>query len=89
VIPVVSLVPAILVVSLVPAIPVVSLVIAATIAPGSAAIVDHGRRGIIRGRLIDHGRPVFSIRVVRIDADTEAYLRACGRGCGKCKSGEY
>jgi len=77
------------VLSLVPAIPVVSLVIAATIAPGSAAIVDHGRRVIITGRLIDHRRPVFSISVVRIDADTDTYLRACGRGCGKRKSGEH
>jgi hypothetical protein len=80
VIPVVSLV-----VSLVAAIPVVSLVVAVTmLAPGSAAKVDHGRRGIIRGRLIDHRRRVSE----RIDADTDTHLRACGRGCGERKSGQ-
>ena len=78
VIPVVSLV-----VSVVAAIPVVSLVVAVTmIAPGSAAKVDHRRRGIIRLRLIDHRRRVCS------DADTDTHLRACGRGCGKRKSGK-
>jgi len=77
------------VVSLVPAVPLVSLVPAPTIAiaPGSAAKVDHRRRGIIRGRLIDHRRRVFSIPE-RIDADTDAHLRAGGRGGGKRKSGE-
>jgi hypothetical protein len=74
------------VVSLVPAIPipipVVSLVPAVTIAPGSAAQVDHGRRGIIRGRLIDHRRRVSS------NADADTHLRACARGCGKRKSGK-
>jgi hypothetical protein len=55
---------------------------AATIAPGSAAKVDHGRRGIIRGRLIDHRRRVSS------NADADTHLRACGRGCGKRKSGK-
>jgi hypothetical protein len=79
VIPVISLV-----VSLVAAIPVVSVVPAVTIAPGSPAKVDHGRRGIIRGRLIDHRRRVSE----RIDADTNTHLRACGRGCGKRKSGK-
>jgi hypothetical protein len=75
------------VVSLVPAIPVVSLVPAVTIAPGSAAKVDHGRSGIIRGRLIDHRRRVSSDDE-RSDADTDTHLRACGRGCGKRKSGK-
>jgi hypothetical protein len=84
---VVSFVPAILVVSLVPAIPVASPARAATIAPVSAAIVDHGRRRIIRGRLIDHRRRVSS-KDERVDADTDTHLRACGRGCGKRKSGE-
>jgi hypothetical protein len=60
---------------------------AATIAPGSAAKVDHGRRGIIRGRLIDHRRRVSS-NDERSDADTDIHLRACGRGCGKRKSGK-
>jgi hypothetical protein len=73
------------VVSLVAAIPVVSVVPAVTIAPGSAAKVDHGRRGIIRGRLIDHRRRVSD---ERSDADTDTHLRACGRGCGKRKSGK-
>jgi len=83
VIRVVSLVPAI------PVIPTVSLVPVATIAPGSAAQVDHGRRGIIRGRLIDHRRRrVFSIDE-RIDADSDTHLRARGHGCGKRKSGEH
>jgi len=75
------------VVSLVPAIPVVPLVPAATIAPGSAAKVDDGRRGIIRGRLIDHRRRV-SAKNERIDADTDTHLRACGSRCTKRKSGE-
>jgi hypothetical protein len=70
------------VVSLVAAIPVVSLVPAVTIAPGSAAKVDHGRRGIIRRSLIDHRRRVSA------DADADTHLRACGRGCGKRKSGK-
>jgi hypothetical protein len=75
------------VVSLVPAIPVVFLVPAVTIAPRSPAIVDHGRRGIIRRGLIDHrGRRVFSIDE-RIDPDNDTHLRACSRGCGKRKSG--
>jgi hypothetical protein len=77
------------VVFLVPAVSVVSLVPAPTIAiaPGSAAKVDHRRRGIIMGRLIDHRRRrVFSIHE-RIDADTDTHLRACGRGSGKRKSG--
>jgi hypothetical protein len=77
---VVSLVPAILVVS----IPVGSLLPALTIAPVSTATVDHGRRGIIRGRLIDHRRRVISKEA----ADTDTHLRACGRGCGKRKSGK-
>jgi hypothetical protein len=55
--------------------------------PGSAAIVDHRRRGIIRGRLIDHRRRVSS-KDERIDADTDTHLRACRRGCGKRKSGK-
>ena len=76
------------VVSLVSAIPVVSFALAVTMAPGSAAKVDHGRRRIIRGRLIDHRRWVSS-KDDRIDADTYTHLRACGRCCGKRKSGEH
>jgi len=75
------------VISLMPAIPVVSLVPAVTIAPGSAANVDHRGRGIIRSRLIDHRRRVFSINE-RTDADTDTHLRACSGGCGKRKSGK-
>jgi hypothetical protein len=84
---VVSLVPAIMVVSLVPATPVASVAPAVTVAPVSAAIVDHRRRRIIRGRLIDDRRRVSS-KDERIDADTDTHLRACGRGRGKRKSGE-
>jgi hypothetical protein len=73
------------VVSLAPAIRVVSLSPAVMITPGSAAKVDHGRRGIIRGRLIDHRRRVSS-KDERIDADTDTHLRTCGRGCRKRKS---
>jgi hypothetical protein len=82
--PTAILVPAILVISLVPAVPVVSLLPAVTIAPVSTTTVDHGRRGIIRGRLIDHRRRVISKEA----ADTDTHLRACGRGCGKRKSGK-
>jgi hypothetical protein len=75
------------VVSLVPAIPVVFLAPAVMTTPGSAAKVHHGRSGIIRGRLIDHRRRVSS-NDERRNADTDTHLRACGRGCGKRKSGK-
>jgi len=75
------------VISLMPAIPVVSLLPAVTIAPGSAAKVDHRGRGIIRSRLIDHRRLVSFIHE-RSDADADTHLRACSRGCGKRKSGK-
>jgi hypothetical protein len=74
------------VVFLVAAIPVVSVVPAVTVAPGSAAKVDHGRRGVIRGRLIDHRLRVADERDG--DADTDTHLRARGRGCGERKSGK-
>jgi hypothetical protein len=60
---------------------------APAVTTGSAAKVDHGRREITRGRLIDHWRRVSS-KDERIDADTDTHLRACGRGCGKRESGK-
>jgi hypothetical protein len=76
------------VVSLVSATPVISFALAMTMAPGSAAKVDHGRRRVIRGRLIDHRRWIAS-KDDWIDADNDTHLRACGHGCGKRKSDEH
>jgi hypothetical protein len=66
-------------------VPAVSLASAVMTTPGSTADVDHWRRGIVRSRLIDHRRRVSS-KDKRVDADTDMYLRACGRGCAKRKS---
>jgi hypothetical protein len=68
-------------------VPAVSLASAVMTTPGSTADVDHGRRGIVRSRLIDHRRRVSS-KDERVDADTDMHLRTCGRGCAKRKSRE-
>ena|SRR5580765_1150997 len=56
-----------------------------TVAPISAAVINNGRSGVVRGGLIDNRGGICTV-AVWIDADTDGYSSIRGRSCGKRES---
>jgi hypothetical protein len=58
----------------------VTMASAAISAPGSAADVDHGRRGGVGHRLVDQGWSDLHAKAERNEADTDGDLHLAHRG---------